>query len=409
MRRALLAAALALVLLPPVQAGLGLPEAPMATEALSPPEGPEGLAGGGLGRTLPAPTTSVDVRYCSGKFAHTDAGLEAIGPSGLSGSLDAPAVRQAEQASGVPVRAAPAALTGDMSCGPDPDIEPLLRGVEEDEAAAPAAPAEEPGNATVREEDGPAATATGAKDEDFRSPPEVAPEPVPADADAPPQGTPQGPVPDLEPSPVAVQGGWTRQLLVWSAVAAAALVPSLALKLLSLLALRRGRQPSPLRDEVLRLLAAEPGMHHMELVRRVGRGNGTVEHHVLALVREGRVQRLRTPGYTCYFLAAGPARPADGRVAQARASVRGRTRRRLVAALAGGPARSLSELAEALGIAASTAHYHARRLAAAGVLAEERSGARLGLALTELGRAVAPAQAGASVGAPEGPAELQAP
>jgi DNA-binding transcriptional ArsR family regulator len=251
-------------------------------------------------------------------------------------------------------------------------------GAAEDEAAAPPTPAEDEDDrsAPAPQEERPLSLAQEGTAWEEASVPER-------------PSSPSDPSPGPTPLPQAVVGApspppgaqWPRALLAWGAAAAA----PLALKLASLLLALRRRSGSPLRGKVLDLVAADPGVHHMDLARRAGHGKGAMEHHLLALLREGKVVRLRTPGYTCYFAAGGAG--ADPRLPWALASMRGRTPRRLVAAVAGGPTRSLSELAAALGLAVSTAHYHASRLVRAGLLADVRSGGRRGFALTELGRA----------------------
>lgn len=203
------------------------------------------------------------------------------------------------------------------------------------------------------------------------------------------------------PAPATVSGDPSpdegRRLRGWTAaaLATALLLPSaLALKLASLLGLpwrSRERAESPVVAALLAIVAAEPGIHHTSLVRRLGKGNGTVEHHARRLAAAGRLVRHQAAGYTCYLPPA-----ADPRVAAAHAALRGPTSRRLAAAAAESPG-TLSQLAAALGLAVSTVHYHAGRLVAAGVLQEARQGAGRGLALTDVGRAcLGPAPAAAA-------------
>ena len=240
-------------------------------------------------------------------------------------------------------------------------------------AEASAEPFEEPApEAPVAHFDLPSA-------EPGRRPPARDPEPALPARDAP--SRPGRDLPGFQEAVAAMP-----PVLLLAAAAAAVLVPStLLLKLASMLALRSRRKASGVPDTLLALLRREPGLHHMELVRRLGKGNGTVEHHLLRMVRAGTVRRVQTPGYTCYF-ASGPADAPDPQAAL-RVALRAPTARRLAAAVARAPPSSLSQLAQALGIAVSTAHYHAGRLVAAGLLRGGRDGGRRTFTLTDGGRA----------------------
>lgn len=176
-----------------------------------------------------------------------------------------------------------------------------------------------------------------------------------------------GPMPEtrVQPEPGgSVEGRSTHAGIsdpTWVALALA--VPwVLGLKAVSLLALGRGSR-SNLREAVLALVAADPGLRHAELVRRLGRGNGTVEHHVRTLLAEGRLARLRRGGSTGYY----PASMPEGH-ARLRLALQGATARRLAETLAREPGLRLTEAARRAGVSSPTAHYHLRRLVAAGVL-----------------------------------------
>lgn len=188
----------------------------------------------------------------------------------------------------------------------------------------------------------------------------------------------------VAPAPVT-----TDVVLAWVGRAAAVLAPTILLaKLLASLAIRRRRRESPARDALLALVAADPGIHYMELVRRSGLGNGTVQHHLRALLESGEVVRVRTAGHACFF----PDATGDPAVVAVRTAVRSPVARQVIDLLQAGP-RSLSALAAAAQLPVSTVHYHVGKLTRAGALAPQRVGGRRAIALTPLGRqALASAQ-----------------
>jgi DNA-binding MarR family transcriptional regulator len=207
------------------------------------------------------------------------------------------------------------------------------------------------------------------------------PEPEePADGPATSVGV-QTPPPDPVPAPTAPHGGVPSRRspsslqqaslpanrLSWQIATAAFALPSALLaKLASVLVLRRrARDTSPtMRDAVQEAIAARPGIRHRELVRRIGRGNGTVEHHVRRLIAEGKVARLRVGASTAYALAGD----LSAQEAGLRLALEGRTSRRLAIDVAAHPASRLTEVALRVGVSLATAHYQAGKLVAAGIL-----------------------------------------
>ncbi|HUR26497.1 MAG TPA: hypothetical protein VM327_10840 [Candidatus Thermoplasmatota archaeon] len=169
----------------------------------------------------------------------------------------------------------------------------------------------------------------------------------------------------------------------WAVLGAALALPwALGMKVLAtLMGLRRashvGREeagrPSR-RGAVLEAVQREPGIRHSDLVARIGRGNGTVEHHVRALLAEGQLARVRGLGSTLYFLK-GALPEAEARM---RLALQGSTSRRMAALVAARPGIRLGEVARAAGISGATAHYQAGKLVRAGILcAEPGPGRRL--------------------------------
>lgn len=144
---------------------------------------------------------------------------------------------------------------------------------------------------------------------------------------------------------------------------------------------RRGDPASPSRDALLALVAADPGIHYMELVRRSGLGNGTVQHHLKALLAAGVLVRVRTRGHACFF----PNDALDPSFIAVRAAARSAVARQMLVTLGAGP-RTLTGLAAATGLPLSTVHYHVDKLARAGAIAPVRVDGRRALELTPVGR-----------------------
>ena len=270
------------------------------------------------------------------------------------------------------------------------------------EEAAPAAAeaTEEPGDEGLQE----APFEEPSQDPPFLVSDSAAPEPR-AGAPEPPADAPSAPSEGASrvPAPASVPG------LNWAVVTAAITLPwAIGLKVLAtLFGLRRAsrlaggtaERPS-LRAAVLEAVAGEPGIRHSDLVARIGRGNGTVEHHVRALLAEGRLARVRGLGSTLYF----PAGALGEGEARMRLALQGRTSRRMAQALAARPGLRLGELARGVGVSDATAHYHAGKLVQAGVVREE-AGVGRRLALTAEGEAclaALPAGPGAAPSSPQG-------
>jgi hypothetical protein len=175
--------------------------------------------------------------------------------------------------------------------------------------------------------------------------------------------------------------------LAWAIATAAAVLPwAIGVKLASLLALRRTARPAEtatLREAVLQAVGLEPGIRHTDLVRRIGRGNGTVEHHVRGLLAERRLERVRGLGATCYFVAGA----VSGLGAHMRMALHGRTSLAIARAVAAAPGMRLADVARRVGVSAPTAHYQAGKLARAGILRDEGDGPGRRLAVTAAGLA----------------------
>jgi DNA-binding transcriptional ArsR family regulator len=121
----------------------------------------------------------------------------------------------------------------------------------------------------------------------------------------------------------------------------------------------------PLRTQAVQLLEAEPGLHHKEIQRRLGRGNAVVSHHLRTLEREGRIVARQGPRYKVYFLATQPA-PAHAALAKSPLAAR-------ILEELGEPATG-KQLADRLGVAPSSIAFHVRRFQDAGLVVAHRVG-----------------------------------
>lgn len=166
---------------------------------------------------------------------------------------------------------------------------------------------------------------------------------------------------DPGPPPAAVAG------IVVAAAAGTAAVAWLLKLLLAPLFSRVRREDAldnPVRATLLDLIEAEPGLHLLELVRRTGRGTGTVRHHLSKLEEVGLVKSRQGGGFLCFFPAgAGAAAMAEAGVTKSQGA-----RRVLEAARAGGTS---AEVARRTGLAPSTVDHHLNRLSAAGLVRRE--------------------------------------
>ena len=127
--------------------------------------------------------------------------------------------------------------------------------------------------------------------------------------------------------------------------------------------LRKARR-SQLPAVIVEAIRGRPGIRHSELVRLIGKGNGTVEHHVQALLGQKRIWRLQGAGTTCYFTGTGVS-PAT---AAMHAYLVGRTSKAIAVALLRCPGSRLTDLARLASVSPSTAHYHVSKLRRIGVL-----------------------------------------
>jgi DNA-binding MarR family transcriptional regulator len=172
-------------------------------------------------------------------------------------------------------------------------------------------------------------------------------------------------------------GALAVSLLYW-------LWPAAKSGLLLLFSRLRGNEllENPIRARLMARIEAEPGVHHKELVRLAGKGNGTVEHHVDRLVNAGLVVRHRGTGFTCYFARSA----ADRRAMLAAPLLKSPIARAVMVAVQTEHGVTSSQLASRLGVTAPTIHYHVARLRNASLIETHRQGNVLHLAPTPLAR-----------------------
>ncbi len=139
----------------------------------------------------------------------------------------------------------------------------------------------------------------------------------------------------------------------------------------------------PVRGELAALIEANPGMHYQELVRRIGRGRGIVEHHLASLCRAGVVLQRSQGRYTCYFHRDVR---LDPRLLDSYGLLKAQGARGVLAALSGSSGRSRKDLAGDLGLSPTTISYHLQRLAEGGLLEGRRLGGRTHYTVTPIGR-----------------------
>ncbi len=138
----------------------------------------------------------------------------------------------------------------------------------------------------------------------------------------------------------------------------------------------------PVRQQLSLLVAANPGIHYQEIVRRLVRGRGVVEHHLASLVQAGVVVRRVQGRYTCYF-------HRDARlhatVEGAFGALKANGAQGILAAL-GRSQKAGKDLAAELGLSPTTVSYHLQRLAEAGLVSRQHAAGRPAYVITEAGR-----------------------
>lgn len=135
----------------------------------------------------------------------------------------------------------------------------------------------------------------------------------------------------------------------------------------------------PLRKELAQRIEAQPGVHYQDLVRAMGKGKGTVEHHLRKLEEGGLVKSVPAGGYTCFFPVA-----YDRRLTAAAPALKSEGARKVLAAIRANPGSSALQVGTATGLSPAAINHHLRRLGEAGLVDVLRNGRSLCLQPTAL-------------------------
>lgn len=153
----------------------------------------------------------------------------------------------------------------------------------------------------------------------------------------------------------------------------------------------------PQRQRLHAAIEAQPGIHLKELQRQTGLAWGQTQHHMAKLVASGIIVAKPLGAYTCYF-----PKGQDRHVMGAAGVLKADGARRLLQAIGGTVGLSMGQLSRQVGLTESTAHYHVKRLEAAGLVATHLIDGARRVTLTALGSeagrrfgATAPAEAAA--------------
>ncbi len=136
----------------------------------------------------------------------------------------------------------------------------------------------------------------------------------------------------------------------------------------------------PTRAEIHSAIQADPGIHFQALKRRIGKGSGTMRHHLQKLVDVGMISIQEGAGYTCYF----PKDRTDRRVMPAAAVLKSAGARAVLEAVRARPGSSATDLAAATHLTPPSVGFHLRRFVEIGLVRTERSGKSLKVVPTEL-------------------------
>ncbi|MHB8632930.1 MAG: thrombospondin type 3 repeat-containing protein [Thermoplasmatota archaeon] len=131
----------------------------------------------------------------------------------------------------------------------------------------------------------------------------------------------------------------------------------------------------PVRGRIAARIDAEPGIHDARLGRVLGLDRGVLQHHLGVLVAAGLVKRERHEKTVRYF----PGHDPGARPPQPPAAAASTRARAILAYAAHRPGATLVEVAAAVAAPRTMVSYHARRLAAAGLVRLERDGRRVRL------------------------------
>lgn len=155
----------------------------------------------------------------------------------------------------------------------------------------------------------------------------------------------------------------------------------------------------PMRAQIAQLVEAEPGIHFLEVARRLGLGRGAAENHLRRLVALGILAEQRGAGFVCFF----PKGSVDRRLMAVLPAIKNAGARAVLEAVVGRPGACENDVAAAASLSAATVSHHLAKLAALDLVHIERAGRALHAfpttqALAALAASPAPT-AGAAAGA----------
>lgn len=148
-------------------------------------------------------------------------------------------------------------------------------------------------------------------------------------------------------------------------------------------------EDEPSRARIMTIVRAEPGIHFRRLMRRSDLTNGALDHHLHQLVSGGRLRIVRGAGRSRYY-------PKGVSPGQVPAIAHNPGAQAVLQVLAGRPGLSASDVARSVGITRSTANYHVRRLADAGLIRDGGAGRAAAWRLSDIGEEALEGAAGAA-------------
>lgn len=120
------------------------------------------------------------------------------------------------------------------------------------------------------------------------------------------------------------------------------------------------------RARIHAVVAAEPGIHYKEIIRRVDKAHGLVRHHLKVLVAGGVLQERATNGHVCFYLSG--ATPADRKSA---GLLRSEVAQSLLERVRSRPGLTVAQLAHEMQVSPQTIRYHLHRFEEAGLIGLE--------------------------------------
>lgn len=122
---------------------------------------------------------------------------------------------------------------------------------------------------------------------------------------------------------------------------------------------------SPLRQQILAIVRAQPGIPIGELMGRLGIGWGTVYHHIAKLTRQGLIRTHASGRRRLIFPAPYAIEPQE---APGFAIVRGATAQRIARSILAKPGQSVGEICQDVAESPRVVYYHVKRLLEAGLV-----------------------------------------